>query len=449
MAQRRAAWVLCVVATACTGTGDAADKAKGLKLEKAQELCLTSKALRVAAAAAETLAEAAAEKADAVAKWLAASTLAVADTHNSTAAAHAADAAAAASEAKEVQKHALLATKLGTEFAWRISDFVLTFASVSGKGDTGGYLCIAKGTHGSGDADHASATQNGDADYVGQTHLEACNETQLDEAQLSSEIIAAGARGWGQTKIGRGRDSINALLAYKGIGSALTTGISLANGGVYCPLTGHRGGTAGQSPGIIEGGSRSSNTARVVTWAGLFDMKPASALNYGTGTSAATAFAENAAGKEQFNKIGTALQEALAHSEKLAAACKKAPEACAAHATKNVETLRRELTERHRPREEEGGEEIDQQETRPQAQENTRGTKGKDKAQATGNRAQCRAQGGQWDEQRETCSAQTQAHAGDREGNAHAATARHRVAWGLSAFLAARQAHTGTRCSRT
>ncbi|KAH8612368.1 hypothetical protein ERJ75_000897700 [Trypanosoma vivax] len=71
------------------------NKAKGLKLEKAQELCLTSKALRVAAAAAETLAEAAAEKADAVAKWLAASTLAVADTHNSTAAAHAADAAAA------------------------------------------------------------------------------------------------------------------------------------------------------------------------------------------------------------------------------------------------------------------------------------------------------------------------------------------------------------------
>ncbi|CCD20024.1 hypothetical protein, conserved in T. vivax [Trypanosoma vivax Y486] len=448
MAQRRAAWFLCVVATACIGTGDATNEAKGLKLEKAQELLLTSKALRVAAAAAETLAEAAAEKADAVAKWLAASTLAVADTHNSTAAAHAADAAAAASAAREVQKHALLATKLGTEFAWRISDFVLTFASVSGKGDTGGYLCIAKATAGTDDADRASESQNGDADYVGKK-IGACSETQLEEAKLASEIIKAGAKGWAGTKVGNGQETVQALLAYKPIGDGLTTGVSLNTGGVYCPLTGHRGDSTGASPGIIEGGSSSSNTARIVTWAGLFDMTPASKLNYGTGSNADTAFAENAAGKEQFNKIGTALQEALAHSEKLAAACKKAPEACAAQATKNVETLRRELTERHRPREEEGGEDIDQEETRPQAQENTRGTKGKDRAQATGNRAQCRAQGGQWDEQRATCSAQTQAHAGDREGNEHAATARHRVAWGLSAFPAARQAHTGTRCSRT
>ncbi|CCD20702.1 hypothetical protein, conserved in T. vivax, partial [Trypanosoma vivax Y486] len=409
MAQRRAAWFLCVLATACIVTGDAENKAKGLKLEKAQELCLTSKALRVAAAAAETLAETAAEKADAVAKWLAASTLAVADTHNSTAAAHAADAAAAASEAKEVQKHALLGTKLGTEFAWRISDFVLTFASVSGKGDTGGYLCLAKATAETSNEDQATASQNGDADYVGTNHLEPCNETQLEEAKLASEIIAAGEKGWAATKLGNGQETMQALLAYKPIGDDLTTGVSLNTGGVYCPLTGHRGDSTGASPGIIEGGSSSSNTARIVTWAGLFDMTPASKSNYGTGSNADTTFAENAAGKEQFNKIVTALQEALAHSEKLAAACKKAPEACAAQATKNVEALRRELTERHRPREEEGGEDIDQQETRPQAQENTRGTKGMDKAQAIGNRAQCRAQGGQWDEQRETCSAQTQA----------------------------------------
>ncbi|KAH8612363.1 hypothetical protein ERJ75_000898200 [Trypanosoma vivax] len=95
---------------------------------------------------------------------------------------------------------------------------------------------------------------------------------------------------------------MQALLACKPIGSDLTTGVSLNTGGVYCPLAGHRGDNTGASPGIIEGGSSSGNTARVVTWAGLFDMTPASKLNYGTAATQIP-FAENAAGKEQFNKI--------------------------------------------------------------------------------------------------------------------------------------------------
>ncbi|CCD18409.1 hypothetical protein, conserved in T. vivax [Trypanosoma vivax Y486] len=342
-ARRLAAWFGVFALAMCIRTASANSEGRGLKLELAKELCAQSIFLRGVAQAASDASDEARKQAGAAREKQAMVLRVWQATGNASLARLAEEANTVAALADAVTGAAPRIIERATRHAWRISDFITTFGSMSGAVTGTGKLCIGKTEGTSGGAENAA--NDGNTDYVLASHLAACG---ADESAVKKVVALVKptkntftVTGVGPEKILNGRRYAD-MLTYRAIvdRSDLLTGQTPHDDNKACTLTHHRARATNTIGGII--GTRTAE-ARKVTWAGLLDMTPASTTKAGKQSpgTAATTFAENINGKADCNKLADELKKLQAAQEKLTEACtKSAQKICNATEDGEEEALR-------------------------------------------------------------------------------------------------------------
>ncbi|KAH8609967.1 hypothetical protein ERJ75_001148700 [Trypanosoma vivax] len=256
-----------------TSSASAADN-KGLRFDDAKAACEVATVLEAMAVAATMAAEEAATTGGAARAWGKTAAEVAAATGNTTVLDHVPAPWEVTEKVENVRRDATRITAEAGTQAQRVKDFIQLFAQYNG-GDgtsTNARLCIGK-TTGSAGSDTMSGTMNG-----------TMNGTEYIYARLgctrSPENINASARRLlndatlqaldeNGTPL-RSGSTLSAQLAVPTF--TLSTGVAVGDDSKGCPLTVMRGKNNKKPAGVIE---LTTNKARQVDWAGIWQMTPA------------------------------------------------------------------------------------------------------------------------------------------------------------------------------
>ncbi|CCD20888.1 hypothetical protein ERJ75_001148500 [Trypanosoma vivax] len=347
-----------------TSSASAADN-KGLRFDDAKAACEVATVLEAMEVAATMAAEEAATIGGAARAWGKTAAEVAAATGNTTVLDHVPAPWEVTEKVEKVRRDAThITAEAGTQ-AQRVKDFIQLFAQYSG-GDstsTNARLCIGK-TTGSAGSDTMSGTMDG-AEYIygrlgctrSPENINASARRLLNDATLQ----ALDENG---TPL-RSGEKLAAQLAVPQF--TLSTGVTVGDDSKGCPLTVMRGKNNKKPAGVIE---LTTNKARQVDWAGIWQMTPAGDNTHsasGSGSNAATSFSTIDGAQDRLNTLADRMARMREARKALTKLCTESSKSmpptagqarniCTKPATQDTETLKQAYAKQPRPTETSTGE---------------------------------------------------------------------------------------------